>query len=53
MYSHNESSNGMLVKKGSKQSPAPKDVTGLLAALPSVEVCRKPTQAAELTAAKT
>ena len=41
MYSHNERSNGRLVKKGSKPPPTPKDVTGMLPALPSVELCKK------------
>lgn len=41
MYSHNDRSKGMPVKKGCKQPPRPKDVTGMLPALPSIELCKK------------
>lgn len=52
MYSHNDSSTGMLLKKGSKQTRSPKDVTGMLPALPRMRYARNH-HGARVTAGKT
>lgn len=40
-YSHSDSSTGTILRKVSKQSPSPKDVTGMLPALPRVRYAKK------------